>query len=113
MRLLVVLLILFASPASLHAQTVYKTPSGKKYHLASCHMVKNVSEALEVKKAVEIGLEPCQICRPATIRSSTIVINKPQGETKKTKQCLGYTKAGSRCRHMTNIGNGYCFQHQP
>ena len=30
----------------LKAQTVYKTPSGSKYHLASCRMVKNVSSEI-------------------------------------------------------------------
>ncbi len=30
-----------------------------------------------------------------------------------TTQCLGTTKAGTRCRHMTKNLNGYCSQHQP
>ena len=32
--------------ASVKAQSVYKTPSGQKYHLATCRTVKNVSEKI-------------------------------------------------------------------
>ena len=113
MRLLLVILAVFVSGVTLQAQTVYKTPSGQKYHLASCHMVKNVSEAIDVKEAIEIGLEPCKICKPATVTSHPIITKKPQGQGKATTQCLGYTKAGTRCKHMTSIANGYCYQHQP
>ena len=28
-----------------------------------------------------------------------------------TKQCLGKTKSGNRCKRMTTSPNGYCFQH--
>ena len=40
-------LILFFG-LQLKAQTVYKTPSGSKYHLASCRMVKNVSSEISL-----------------------------------------------------------------
>ena len=113
MRLFLIILAVFVSGVTLHAQTVYKTPSGKKYYLASCHMVKNVSEAIDVKNAIEIGLEPCKICKPATVSSQPIIAKKPQGQGKTTTRCLGYTKAGTRCKHMTSIANGYCYQHQP
>jgi hypothetical protein len=26
-------------------------------------------------------------------------------------QCKGITQSGTRCRHVTRIANGYCFQH--
>jgi len=112
-RLILVLLVSFVSVVKLQAQTVYKTPSGQKYHLASCHMVKNVSEAMDLKEAIEIGLGPCKICKPATVSSQPIIGKNPQGQGKTTTQCLGYTKAGTRCKHMTSIANGYCYQHQP
>ena len=54
-------LILFFG-LQLKAQTVYKTPSGSKYHLASCKMVKNVSSEISLSKASELGLSPCKIC---------------------------------------------------
>lgn len=97
---------------SLKSQTVYKTPSGQKYHLATCRMVKNVSEEITVSKAKELGLEPCKICKPQNIYGSGTSTNKPQGQST-TTQCKGTTKVGTRCKHMTSIANGYCYQHQP
>ena len=47
------LLILFFS-LNLNAQTVYKTPSGSKYHMSSCRMVKNVSSGVSLSKAIEL-----------------------------------------------------------
>jgi len=102
---------LFVSAAT-KAQTVYKTPSGAKYHLATCHMVKNVSEQISVEKAKQLGLQPCKICKPQNIYSSPSSPNKAQGQGVSV-QCMGTTKAGNRCKHMTRIANGYCFQHQP
>jgi len=106
------LLLIWLMPALLKAQTVYKTPSGKKYHLASCRMVKNVSEEITIEKAVDIGLEPCKICSPPVSYGSTTKTKKPQGQNT-TVRCEGLTKAGTRCKHMTRIANGYCYQHQP
>ncbi len=107
----ITLLAVVLFSVSVKAQAVYKTPSGKKYHLASCRMVKNVSEEITVAKAKELGLEPCKICNPAT-SYGTPTVKKAQGENE-TVQCKGYTKSGNRCKHMTRIANGYCFQHQP
>jgi hypothetical protein len=88
---------------SVNAQTFYKTPSGKKYHLATCHMVKNVSEAITLNEAKELGLEPCKICKPESISSETPT-KKAKGQDA-TVQCRGLTKAGTRCKHMTSIAN--------
>ncbi len=109
-NILILLVSIFS--LSLKAQTVYKTPSGAKYHLAGCRMVKNVSEQITVSKANELGLQPCKICKPQNISTSSNSIKKAQGQDE-TVQCAGLTKARSRCKHMTRIGNGYCFQHQP
>ncbi|SHG88437.1 hypothetical protein SAMN05443549_10822 [Flavobacterium fluvii] len=95
------------------SQNVYKTPSGAKYHMATCRMVNNVSQEMTLTDAVAIGLAPCKICKPPIIESSyTTSPKKAKGESK-TVQCMGTTKAGNRCKHMTNIANGYCFQHNP
>jgi hypothetical protein len=112
MHLFRILLLLLIS-VSLKAQTVYKTPSGAKYHTDKCHMVKNVSEAISISNASKSGLQPCKICMPATEASQNLVSSKPQGSNTATIQCSGLTKAGTRCKHMTRIANGYCFQHQP
>ncbi len=105
------ILFILLLPLSLKSQTVYKTPSGAKFHLASCRMVKNVSEEITLAKAAELGLGPCKICTPA-IAYEGGGTKKPQGQNQ-TVQCKGITKAGTRCKHRTSIGNGYCFQHQP
>jgi hypothetical protein len=95
-----------------NAQTVYITPSGAKYHLATCRMVKNVSKEIETSQASELGLSPCKICRPQNISPATTPLaNKAKGQSSSV-QCGGLTKAGARCRHMTRIANGFCFQHQ-
>lgn len=106
------ILTLLLLSVSLKAQTVYKTPSGAKYHLATCHMVKNVSEQITLAQARELGLQPCKICKPADTYATGSSSNKAQGQGT-TVQCKGYTKSGTRCKHMTRIANGYCFQHQP
>jgi methylphosphotriester-DNA--protein-cysteine methyltransferase len=107
------ILFLLLLPFSLKSQTVYKTPSGAKYHLATCSMVKNVSEEISTAKARESGLTPCKICKPQNIYAGNApTVKKAQGESN-TVQCKGKTKAGTRCKHMTGIANGYCYQHQP
>ncbi len=108
LRLLILLLI----TTPLNAQVVYKTPSGTKYHLATCRMVKNVSEKISLAEAAKLGLAPCKICAPSFVVGSLQKPKKTQGQSS-TLQCSGYTKAGNRCKHMTGIGNGYCYQHQP
>ncbi len=106
------LLLILLFPLSTKAQTVFKTPSGKKYHVATCSMVKNVSEEITVSKARELGLEPCKIYTPANIYAAGVTPHKAQGQNL-TVQCKGFTKSSSRCKHMTSIANGYCYQHQP
>ncbi len=108
---LLILLTLFCYTAN--SQKVYKTPTGKKYHQASCNTVNNVSAVLTVAEAVQLGLEPCKICKPPVINSaSREAPQTPRGESN-TVQCKGLTKAGAQCKNRTRIANGYCFQHNP
>lgn len=109
---MVKLVVLLLLSISVKSQTVFKTPSGAKYHLAACRMVKNVSEEITVSKAREMGLEPCKICKPQNIYAAGVTPHKAQGQNE-TVQCKGFTKAGNRCKHKTSIANGYCYQHQP
>ena len=76
-------------------------------------MVKNVSQEITITQAGEMGLQPCKICKPQTISgANAFSSNKAKGQSN-TVQCKGTTKAGNRCKHMTSIANGYCFQHNP
>jgi len=97
-----------------YGQDVYKTPSGKKYHLSSCRMVENVSaKLLSTGDVSSYGLSPCKVCKPPTTNSLSNSLsgnNKAQGTSSSTR-CLGKTQKGTRCKHMTRIANGYCYQH--
>lgn len=99
---------------TLHSQTVYKTPYGKKYHKATCRMVENVSSGITIADARDMGLTACKICKPPVLANSTMTLgtNTPRGVSQSV-QCKGTTKTGTRCRHRTSIANGYCFQHNP
>ncbi|MBB4805132.1 hypothetical protein HNP38_000404 [Chryseobacterium defluvii] len=109
-----IVFILFFISLGLNGQTVYKTPSGTKYHLSSCGMVKNVSSALDVSKAVEIGLQPCKVCNPPTVNALGIIFKpKKVNGTNRGNRCPAITKEGTRCKRYTKIGNDYCFQHTP
>jgi len=112
--------VCFAS--SIYAQTVYRTPSGGKYHTEHCRYVKNVSHALSVAQAQQMGLDACKQCKPMaqlsgnsmrliSSASGGIKANEAKG-TGSTVQCKGKTKAGSRCKRTTRNTNGYCFQHE-
>lgn len=97
-----------------YSQNVYKTPSGKKYHLSSCRMVENVSEKITVNNSrLKIKLSPCKICKPPTektIKNSHNFTNKAVGESASVR-CKGQTNKNTRCKHITKIANGYCYQH--
>ncbi len=96
-----------------NCQRVYKTPFGKKYHLSTRRMVENVSSELSIAEAFHLGLTPCKICKPPILNVNLqLRSNIPRGE-RNTVQRMGITKKGIRCKHMTSIGNGYCFQHNP
>jgi hypothetical protein len=107
-----VLLFLLLFSIVANSQSIYKTPSGKKYHLGTCRMVENVSEKITLEQANELGLEPCKICRPNITPLKLSAENKAVGQNVSV-QCKGITKKGTRCLHKTHIANGYCYQHQP
>jgi hypothetical protein len=96
------------------AQDVFKTPSGKKYHLASCRMVENVSKKMLGKKDIsKHQLTPCKICKPPALKDLVETFNfssKAVGKAVSVR-CKGVTKKGARCKHVTKIANGFCYQH--
>lgn len=77
-------------------------------------MVENVSKSYSINDAINKGYTSCDICRPpASANKISSGNNNPRGENSNTVQCRGTTKNGTRCRHMTSMGNGFCFQHNP
>lgn len=101
------------------SQTVYRTPSGEKYHTATCRYVKNVSHSLSIADARKSGLAACSQCRPdggSTGKSGSglgIKSGEAKGQELSSSRCRGTTKAGARCKRTTKNKNGYCFQHEP
>jgi hypothetical protein len=112
-KLALFLCILFL-PFAGKGQDVYKTPSGKKYHLSSCRMVENVSKKLvDGAAASRYHLTPCKICKPpqpSRLQASYSTANKAVG-TSQSVQCKGRTQKGTRCKHETTLANAYCYQH--
>jgi len=108
--------VILLSTLSAVGQSVYKTPSGKKYHLASCRMVENVSEKLTSQKIAQYHLTACKICKPPVVSalkySSNLTTKNKAVGTATSVRCKGKTKKGTRCKHQTKLANGYCFQHR-
>ncbi len=102
--------ILFIVAIQVQAQSFYKTPSGNKFHTATCRMVENVSTKVNKQEINSIGLSPCKICKPAFLGISNSFQNKAVGKSDSIR-CKGYTKKGTRCKHKTRLANGYCYQH--
>jgi hypothetical protein len=109
------IIVLFLMSFTFKAQNVYKTPSGKKYHLSSCRMVENVSKKLLGESDIsKFSLTPCKICKPPVFKNivkTYSFINKAVGESKSVR-CKGVTQKGTICKHFTKIANGYCYQHK-
>ena len=111
------ILFLFTS-LTIRGQSVYRTPSGTKYHLSTCRMIKNVSHKISYEQAAELGLLACKICTPKEVTALSIASKirvgskEAQGESA-TQQCKGLTKKSMRCKHRTRNVNGYCAQHDP
>ena len=110
----VIFFVFIVSYINVSAQNVYKTPSGKKYHLSSCRMVENVSKKLLGNDDIaKYNLTPCKICTPSSTNRSISNFsssNKAVG-TSSSVRCKAYTKKGTRCKHKTSLANGYCYQH--
>lgn len=96
------------------SQCIYKTPSGEKYHLSTCTVVKNVStQVVELNDIQKYQLLPCKRCNPpglSQIKNSNNPCTKAVGQNIAVR-CKGITKKGTQCKHFTRMANGYCFQH--
>ena len=107
-------IFLFLVSLNIQAQDVYKTPSGKRYHLSSCRMVENVSSKLIGLESIQKSkLTPCKICKPPPKSKLEKRLNSEDKSvgTSVSVRCKGFTKKGTRCKHKTKLANGYCYQH--
>ena len=101
-----------------NAQTVYKTPTGKKYHVKG-HYESGIPISLSEAKGLSLG--PCAVCKPIVSADSNtqseaanpvLTQSKPNTNTSQSRQCRGTTKAGQQCKRMTTDSAGYCYQHK-
>jgi hypothetical protein len=76
---------------SVFGQTVYKTPTGKKYH-TSGHYAN--SSAISLSDALKLGLEPCAVCKPSPTNANSLVGDANGQVVYKTKTGSKYHKAG-------------------
>jgi hypothetical protein len=51
-------------PAPDPPSIVYRTPSGERYHRATCFHVKGKAIRITLKEAKEMSLTPCKTCHP-------------------------------------------------
>lgn len=105
--------LLFASFVS--AQKVYVTKTGTKYHRAGCKYLKSSSIEVELKDIAD-RYEPCKVCKPPVLKTSTTQKNsKPTTSKKKDPvsdgRCIATTKKGTRCKRKAAAGSNYCWQH--
>ena len=56
--------VLTPEPEADVSEIVYRTPSGKKYHRATCGHVKGKEIAVSLAEAEDLGLTPCRVCNP-------------------------------------------------
>lgn len=90
--------------------TVYVTPSGKKYHRAGCRLLSDNKTALSLSQA-RLEHEPCRLCTDSAIAPEKILPLNSNGK-KIPMQCLGQTKSGNRCKREAEAGSKFCWQHR-
>jgi hypothetical protein len=90
--------------------TVYVTPSGKKYHRAGCRLLSENKTALPLSQA-RLEYEPCRLCIDAPFAPEKISPVESDGK-KVTTQCIAQTQSGSRCKREAEPGSKYCWQHR-
>ncbi|HEY9046836.1 MAG TPA: hypothetical protein VIN08_13125 [Ohtaekwangia sp.] len=114
---------------------VYITRTGAKYHKSTCRYLKYSSYEITLKEAKERGYTACSVCRPSQEKSPAAPVapqatpregvvqakqellqekdeEKEQVSEPVSQQCSALTKAGTRCKRMTQNANGKCWQHQ-
>ncbi len=90
--------------------TVYVTPSGKKYHRAGCRLLSANKTALPLSQA-RLEHEPCRLCIDSLIAPEKTLPLESNGK-KITTQCIAQTKSGNRCKREAESGSKYCWQHR-
>ena len=121
MRLLLLLFFSWSCSAlNSESQTVYITPTGKKYHRESCRYLRLSKHPITLLDAQKKGYEGCLVCKPFTGVldeqgvTDSAKITWPSGRIKNVvpQQCSATTRStGRRCKRMTKSASGKCWQH--
>src|SRR5271154_613347 len=108
---LLFIIVLLLIGQTIHAQTVYVTKTGKKYHTTNCRYLRQSKIETTLAEAIASGYTACSVCDPPTKVSSNTP--SPSNSIRKavSQQCGATTKAGNRCKRMTTNANGQCWQH--
>lgn len=123
---LILFIVALNFSASVSAQEVYTTKTGEKYHKSTCRYLKYSKHKIKLDKAIELGYDPCSVCKPSrsnksSSNSASLSSSNSSSSNSKTTssskkatatQCIGKTKAGARCKRKTKNANGRCYQHQ-
>ncbi|MDZ7360953.1 MAG: thermonuclease family protein [candidate division KSB1 bacterium] len=90
--------------------TVYVTPSGKKYHRADCRLLSKNRMAMPLSRA-QINFSACRLCQVSATSSATAQ-SLQQTEKIVPARCLAKTKNGDRCKREAEPDSKYCWQHR-
>ncbi|HMG88832.1 MAG TPA: hypothetical protein VK589_02195 [Chryseolinea sp.] len=118
--------IFYCASTFLQAQdqkhVVYITRTGEKYHTSTCQYLRQSKIEIELAKAKERGYSACSVCKPdADTTNDGFTSPNPAGvpsekvkgdQTTTSRQCLGTTAAGQRCKRKTTNASGKCYQHE-
>lgn len=120
-HLLLFATIFYLLLGNVFSQTVYKTKTGKKYHLENCGYLSKSKIEISLSDAMAQGLTACSKCNPPSKTENTPKSTQTAPQQQNTApttpkstqstQCTATTKAGTRCKRMTKSPNGLCFQH--
>jgi len=131
LKTIISFIIILVWSFNLHAQTVYITKTGTKYHVSGCRYLSQSKISISLSEANDRGYTPCSVCKPplksgvknptqkteanqllnnsADKSSQKQQVNAP---TQERQQCAAMTQAGTRCKRLAAVGSKYCWQHQ-
>jgi len=81
-----------------HAQRVYSSAKGEKYHTADCKLSGD-ADSMTLAATKKAGKTGCGVCKPDDHFKD------------KVTQCTGKTADATRCKRMTSSKEKKCYQH--
>lgn len=117
MRRILLLSLFTILSATILAQTVYITKTGKKYHQEVCRYLYSSSIPILLADAINRGYGACSVCSPSQLPNTPTQQpnnpNRPKQTPKspnKSNRCIATTKLGSQCSRVARTSS-LCWQH--